>query len=280
MKIFVINLKQAVDRKRHMEKQLKKLNLSYEIIEAVNGRALDDQALVECSNFDFYQQHPTWETRGKGLIGCALSHQSIYKKIVAQKIPRAIILEDDIQMTKNMRLLFMRINKLTNIDKNELILFDAMSNGEKVQLSAFNRRKIAENFSLLYPINFNNLWHSSAYSISYESAAAFLKCYPKVERVADAWGAFYAKNIFSTISCVNPFASYQGAFESNIATPKKRLALKAKAKLMFQHVVPSQYLLANKIKFAVSNLFKSRYKIINKSSLLDPSYVKQTIARH
>jgi len=274
MQVFVINLKQAVDRKRHMEKQLKKLNINYEIIEAVNGRALDDQALVEWSNFDFYQQHPTWETRGKGLIGCALSHQSIYKKIVAEKIPRAIILEDDIQMTKNMRLLFTRINELTNIDKNELILFDAISNGDKVQLSAFNRRKIAENFSLLYPINFNNLWHCSAYSISYESAAEFLKCYPKVERVADAWGAFYAKNIFSTISCVNPFASYQGDFESNIAPPKKRPTFKANARLMLQRYVPLQYLLANKIKCAAKQLLKSRYNIVNKISVLDPHYVK------
>ena len=46
MKIFVVNLKQAVDRKKHMEKQLGAMNLSYEFIEAVDGRALDDEALA------------------------------------------------------------------------------------------------------------------------------------------------------------------------------------------------------------------------------------------
>ena len=272
MKIFVVNLKQAVDRKKHMEKQLGAMNLSYEFIEAVDGRELDDEALVERSNLGFYRQHPSWDTRGKGIIGCALSHQNIYKKIVKRKIPRVLILEDDIHITKDMPMLLRKINKMRNIEKNELILFDAMSIGEKVRLSSFNRRGIGKTFSLLYPINFNNLWNGSAYSISYESAAAFLDAYPKVERVPDAWGAFYEKNIFSTISCVNRPAAYQGAFDSSIGVPASNMRFKSKARLMVRQRIPSLYLLVNKIKSAKKNSFGTRYNIQNEFSKIDPNY--------
>ncbi|AZP49580.1 glycosyltransferase family 25 protein [Rahnella aquatilis] len=88
MKIFVINLARSIERRASIEKQLSSLNLDYEIIEAVDGSQLSYEEILQKTRVLNY-------AIGCGEIGCALSHINIYKKIVAQNIPQALILEDD-----------------------------------------------------------------------------------------------------------------------------------------------------------------------------------------
>lgn len=274
MKIFVINLKRSTERRKHMEKQLKRLGLDYEFVEAVDGRALSDEALRGVSDLDNYMKHPTWESRGKGLIGCALSHRNVYEEIVKRQIPRALILEDDTFIKKEMGELLEKIDTMKNIGEKELILFEAESLGETVHLSSLHPRKLTEKYELLYPMDAGNVWLASAYSISYESAKKFLEVYQKVERVADVWGAFYEKGIFSTISCVTPFAVYQGAFDSSIGSYVAGQTLKSKIKHFIRQISPAFYLALVQLKSAKDNAAKERYVLEEACSTLDPAYVK------
>ncbi|EOZ9389390.1 glycosyltransferase family 25 protein [Enterobacter cancerogenus] len=89
MKIFIVNLKQSVDRRQKMEKQLHALGLSAEFIEAVDGRLMSDEEKTRVTAKINYAFLP-------GEIGCALSHQKIYKQIVDEEIDQALILEDDV----------------------------------------------------------------------------------------------------------------------------------------------------------------------------------------
>ena len=77
-----------------MSEQLRKYNLDYEFIEAVDGRLLSENELENICDYNNFKKHPSWGTRGKGIIGCALSHQKVYKKIVEKKLSKALILED------------------------------------------------------------------------------------------------------------------------------------------------------------------------------------------
>lgn len=88
MKIFVINLARSKERRACIERQLKKLNLEYEIFEAVDGSALSyAQVLRNTKTLNY--------AVSSGEIGCSLSHINIYRKMVAEDIPQALILEDD-----------------------------------------------------------------------------------------------------------------------------------------------------------------------------------------
>ncbi|GHS94522.1 hypothetical protein FACS1894139_02040 [Planctomycetales bacterium] len=89
MKIYAINLARAAARRAHIERECARYALPVEIFPAVDGAALTAEEIAA-----------TVEPRAQklltvGEIGCALSHWRLYQKIVAEKIPAALILEDD-----------------------------------------------------------------------------------------------------------------------------------------------------------------------------------------
>lgn len=91
-KIFVINLKRDVEKKKNMKSLLE--NLNYEIIEAVDGKTLNNNDFIINKNFFTPYDKSTLKL---GEVGCSLSHLKIWKKIVNENLDKAIILEDDIQ---------------------------------------------------------------------------------------------------------------------------------------------------------------------------------------
>lgn len=91
---FVISLPKDKERREHLETQLRKLSIPYAITEAVYGKALSAEELA--ASYD--PEKAIWRFNrelSKGEIGCALSHMNIYRKMVAEDIPHALVLEDD-----------------------------------------------------------------------------------------------------------------------------------------------------------------------------------------
>lgn len=95
--IFIINLPKDIERRRFMERQMKELKLEYEFIDGRQGT--DRDVLDSCDDARAIKEH------GKVLMagekGCAFSHRSIYKRMLEEKIPYALILEDDVVLPKN-----------------------------------------------------------------------------------------------------------------------------------------------------------------------------------
>lgn len=89
MRIFVINLAKRKDRLEHMTRQLS----AFERVEAVDGATVRNPPV---NRFLF------WCSKGYGVkpgeIGCALSHQNVYRMIVEQGIDVACVLEDDVSL--------------------------------------------------------------------------------------------------------------------------------------------------------------------------------------
>lgn len=95
MKTFIINLDSSTDRRAAIAAQCQTAGLHYEFVRAVNGKQLSDEELAQHTHALNYAFKP-------GEIGCALSHISIYKKIIREKIPQALILEDDALLTEEL----------------------------------------------------------------------------------------------------------------------------------------------------------------------------------
>lgn len=79
--IFYINMTSRPDRREHVERQLAALGLTATRIEAVTP-TVDDL--------------PEGSPLSTGELGCSRSHQSIWRLLVEQDIPAALILEDDV----------------------------------------------------------------------------------------------------------------------------------------------------------------------------------------
>jgi len=89
-KIYIINLYKDIDRLNNAYKQLFKYNiLNYERFPAIYG-----------ANLNEFEINDNTTTIGKiiashGMLGCALSHINIWKKIIKNNLNRTLILEDD-----------------------------------------------------------------------------------------------------------------------------------------------------------------------------------------
>lgn len=90
MKIFVITLHDPI-RKRSVEDQLR--GCEFEYIAAVQTKLVDS---IKASKFDYekYRQHDQ-NFLPDNAVGCVLSHNLVYQKIINDELKGALILEDD-----------------------------------------------------------------------------------------------------------------------------------------------------------------------------------------
>jgi len=91
MHVFVINLATATDRLAHMDRQL---DGRFERIEAVRGTAIPEHLAA-----NFSQSGPLLP----GELGCYASHLVTAETILARGLPYALVLEDDVDLERDLR---------------------------------------------------------------------------------------------------------------------------------------------------------------------------------
>lgn len=94
MKFFIINLEIAKDRKEYISSLCEKYGLEYEIINAVNGRELENDFIRNISD-EAESRKRLGRTLSLGEIGCALSHKKVFERMFELGLKEAVILEDD-----------------------------------------------------------------------------------------------------------------------------------------------------------------------------------------
>jgi glycosyl transferase family 25 len=91
---FIISLPKDRPRREYLGNQLEKLGVPFSIVNAVHGASLSAEELD--ASYDRKKALDLFNRElSKGEIGCALSHITIYRKMVAENIPYALVLEDD-----------------------------------------------------------------------------------------------------------------------------------------------------------------------------------------
>lgn len=112
MRTFVINMKSEKNRLGAIDKQLSSLKITYEVFPAVVWKNLTNKEIEEV-----YDKKKSIETLWHELtlweIWCSLSHMWIYKKMVAENIPIALILEDDAIISPILKKIYKKLDKKT-----------------------------------------------------------------------------------------------------------------------------------------------------------------------
>ncbi|WP_201578875.1 glycosyltransferase family 25 protein [Psychrobacter sp. Pi2-52] len=119
MQVYVVSLKDSIDRQKSITTQCEKLGIEPIFIDAVNGKDLSKSEVSQYCN-----QEKAKQLFGRelllGEVGCALSHKKIYQKIVDENISYAIILEDDVLIGKDFNKV---IKPILSLDEScELVL--------------------------------------------------------------------------------------------------------------------------------------------------------------
>lgn len=96
IKTYVINLKRSADRREYMLKETARYGcMDVELVEAVDGHRLlpeETERRFDVKRFTYrYNRYPF-----PGEVGCTLSHQECYRRLLNSDEEVALILEDDI----------------------------------------------------------------------------------------------------------------------------------------------------------------------------------------
>lgn len=92
--VFIINLERRPDRLNYMAAQLNDIGIAWECIAAHDMKSVElDLLALEVAADDHAVE------MGSGSQCCALTNFDIYRKIVAEGIPAALILQDDIELS-------------------------------------------------------------------------------------------------------------------------------------------------------------------------------------
>ncbi|MBC8950099.1 glycosyltransferase family 25 protein [Xenorhabdus sp. TS4] len=190
MKVFVINLEKDTNRRKNIQREIEKFKLNnVEFISAVNGYTLTDNQLMD-SVFNYPECQLT-----KGEIGCALSHLKIYKRIVDEKIPLALILEDDALLSLKINKVISEIKDFDNCNVPNVYLLNKAK-------SYIKNKKIESNNLSFYSIY--EASYAYGYVVNYQAAQNLIDNMSPIRFEADMWGIFRILNIANIYCLLNP----------------------------------------------------------------------------
>ncbi len=106
LKILIISLKSNVYRRSFQQQQAARLGLDIEFVDAVSAGALSPQEIQSHAN------QWTRSIRGQD-VACTLSHWKVWEIVAAQK-EKVCILEDDVLLSANFRMVVEYIEKLND----------------------------------------------------------------------------------------------------------------------------------------------------------------------
>ena len=178
IKPFVINLAKNTNRLESMCRQLSHFGLEFERIDAVLGVGLSLAEMRRdfCCIRSFFAMMRRLRV---GEIGCALSHLSVYRKMIERQMQYALVLEDDITLCESFKEILKVALANLNADKPMVILLSALSTSDTFNVPGLQRIKKG--------------WGADAYLITLPAAKAILHSNYPVVIPADQWGTWASR---------------------------------------------------------------------------------------
>jgi glycosyl transferase family 25 len=195
MKIFIINLEKSAARRKRMVQVMNDLKLEYTFIEAVDGYALPEKILTEHVKVD----HQFYRSFTPGEVGCFMSHLSVYKRIVDEKLPYALVFEDDVKLSP-------RLPGLLKNIKSEIKQGDVISLYTSIHepCSFFKGNIIDKNYFYIKPYPDERIIGAVAYIITQDAAQKLLENIYPMDTVIDDWHCWLQRKLINDFKIVFP----------------------------------------------------------------------------
>jgi glycosyl transferase family 25 len=196
MRSYVINLARSPERREHITSELRKTGLDYDIVSGVDGRELDlnDASVVDPVLFD-RSPYPA------GMAGCALSHLRVYKRILADGVEAALVLEDDVILPAGLGPLADAV--AAHLAGAELVLLNYDSE-DPIRMSPEKSAGLPQSRLLAMPLDVRQPHSSAAYLISREACERMVETVLPVRASPDDWWFFYRQGAVDRVRCVLP----------------------------------------------------------------------------
>lgn len=186
MKTFIINLVESVERKEVMIQQLSRSGIKdYEFLNAVRGTKLTIKELKFSYNERKAYRH-LHRILSLNEVGCALSHQMVYERMLKDHIDKALVFEDDVRLEGNFPELMGLLESLTL--ENCVVKLDCR---DTIRPFKPHEIRLSQNYSLQHPLN--KMRFTWGYYIDIQAAKNLHRSFYPIFTEADDWFAFRTK---------------------------------------------------------------------------------------
>jgi len=233
VKAYVINLVRSPERRAHMQRELHKTGMEYEFIEAVDGTECDLEDSSISSPISLGRgliQQGAW--RGArywpGVLGCALSHLKVYRKILEDGAEVALVLEDDIILPADIHELAEAVAAHMTTAEVALLQYHNLgaNHGRALRLSRMTATQLPRSRVLAFPAEIADVACSGAYVVTREACELMARLVLPVRVPADDWSFYVANYGLHGLRCVAPMpVGVDPTFHTTIPWSLKRLAL-------------------------------------------------------
>ncbi|WP_428768072.1 glycosyltransferase family 25 protein [Treponema sp. HNW] len=213
--VFVISLKSASERRSFIQNQLKNLNFDFEFFDAFIGK---DYA----SDPAYYNEKKALKAEGRklraGEVGCALSHNAVYRLIAEKKLPYALILEDDAIISEDLPQVIDKL--LPHLKGPRIIQLERCDLYKKSSI-----QPLVKGYSIVEPrfIKAGTIAQTAGYLISFEAAKAIQNINRPAYFPADNWWHYMKAVSFSALIPSQTLIHQNETFDSStLDMPVKR----------------------------------------------------------
>ena len=201
MRAYVINLARSPERRASMTAQLTECGIDFEIVKAVDGRELNmaDVEVIEAIAPSFLAAD--WFRPGHA--ACAMSHLSVYRKILASGEDLALVLEDDVTVPADLGSLANAVAEHLTGAEVALLNFDSPY---KCKMSRQDAKELPSGRQLVLPVDVSQPVSGAAYLITRKACERMNEGAVPIRAKVDNWAHFYHAGIIDRIRCVVPLA--------------------------------------------------------------------------
>ena len=220
---FVVNLATALERRSAMEALLSRHGIRPTWFDAVDGRVMSGDALARC--FDARRADIAYGPMSRGEIGTSLSHLEIYRRMVEQGVPCAVILEDDVLLADDFRSLLepngaQSLAAAFGPDDPVMVQMTHVARGYRQGAIPLGSRQIVRPHG--------GVWLTSGYFLTLAAARNLLRAMYPVWMVADHWRYFEREGLLR-LYALTPNAVWESQLSQvSDITPERRARRKDK----------------------------------------------------
>jgi glycosyl transferase family 25 len=214
LNIFVISMAGSIERRSRIEEQMRSLDLSFEFVDAVNGRDLPPAYLAQKATSRHIIQGGVAATTPRE-IGCALSHVKCADLIVQRGLPGAVILEDDAELLPPFADFVRNFNSKSGpLIEGAAIILGGLEDERPGELdrqkwlvpSLFGRIRLPGGIQLLKSVKSDRYFlRACAYYLDQTAARKLADFNRDVQTVADNWLLFSRKRVLSALYYPSPW---------------------------------------------------------------------------
>jgi hypothetical protein len=201
-------------------------------------------------------------------VACALSHISVYQRIINDGADRALVLEDDIDLPADLRGLTDAIAPHVTGAEVTLLNFDSV---KPCLMAREGALPLPGSRKLVLPLDVRQPLSGAAYVVSHEACERMSKGFFPIRIKADDWGYRFDVGMLDRVRCVVPLAVMKNpAFSSTMDyNPQYSLKARLAESIARNNVKPLERAIAFRRRWKWRDLMK--VEIVNRPFVNKPS---------